>query len=192
MNTRLIGALAALSMLCATISLAEPLTLSPADPQPKRLQEGLAVTYAYPSEKIRSLSDAAAALESSGRTGKPLAGLNYPDTKEGDLVMTARREYQVAAQITGYVRFDAPGTYEIDFLTNDGLQVALGGQEVALYDGIHGCETTRVTQVQVPEAGWYELDAVYFQKEGTSCLQMRMASGGALTIPPDSTFGYTK
>jgi len=192
MKTRLIGVMAALSMVYATASFAQSVTISPADPQPKRLKDGLSVVYAYPEAQLYSLSDAAIALEDSGRKGKPLAGLNYPDTNEGDLVMTARREYQVAAQIKGYVRFDAPGTYDIDFLANDGLQVTLGGQQVALYDGVHGCETTRVTQVQVPAAGWYDLVAVYFQKKGTSCLQMRMASGGGLAVMPDSAFGYKK
>jgi PA14 domain-containing protein len=194
MKIRLIGAIAALSMLCATISVAGSVTLTPANPQPSKLKEGLAVNYGYPSNKIRTLVDASAAINSSGKRGKPLAGLSYKDTTEGDLVMTARREYQVAADINGYIKFDAPGSYDIDFLTNDGLQVWIGGQQVALYDGIHGCETTRVTTVEVPEAGWYELKALYFQKEGTSCLMMRMGSGGGggLAQVPNGAFGYKK
>jgi hypothetical protein len=191
MKTRLIGAIAALSMMCAGMSLAGSVTLTPANPQPSGLSAGLAVDYAYPSGKIRDLAEAADALNSSSKAGQPLAGINFIDTNEGDLVMTSRRDHDVAAAISGYIRFDAPGNYDIDFLTNDGLVVQIGGRQVALYDGIHGCETTRVTKVVVPEAGWYALSATYFQKKGTSCLMMRWApDGSGLAQVPDGVFGH--
>lgn len=185
-----IGAFVAAAMLCASMGIAGAVTLTPADPQPGKLNEGLSVTYGYPGGKIRSLSGATSALK-KGKKGKPLAGLNYQDTNEGDLVLTSRREYQVAAAISGYVRFDAPGAYDIDFLTNDGLEVTLGGQPVAKYDGIHACNSTRITKVTVPSAGWYAIEMTYFQKEGTSCLQMRMApEGSKLAQVANSAFGY--
>jgi hypothetical protein len=192
MKIKRVGALVAAVMLCASMGVAEAVTLTPADPQPGKLKEGLSVMYGYPGGKVRSLSDASSALKKS-KKGKPLAGLNYKDTNEGDLVLTSRREYQVAAAINGYVHFDAPGAYDIDFLTNDGLEVTLGGQPVAKYDGIHACSSTRVTNVTVPEAGWYALEMTYFQKEGTSCLQMRMApEGSKVKQVADSAFGYKK
>lgn len=182
--------IAAAAILSASVGAAESVTLTPADPQPKGLSEGLYVEYGYPGGKIRSLSDASSALK-KGRKGRPLTGLNYADTNEGDLVLTSRREYQVAAAISGYVRFDAPGSYDIDFLTNDGLKVTLGGQPVAKYDGIHACSSTRITNVTVPKAGWYALEMTYFQKQGTSCLQMRMAPHGSkVKQVADSIFGY--
>lgn len=192
MKIERIGAFAAVAMLCASMGIAGAVTLTPADPQPGKLNEGLSVTYGYPGGKVRSLADASSALK-KGKRGKPLAGLNYKDTNEGDLVLTSRREYQVAAAISGYVHFDAPGAYDIDFLTNDGLEVTLGGQPVARYDGIHACSSTRVTKVAVPVAGWYALEMTYFQKAGTSCLQMRMApEGSKVTQVADSAFGYKK
>lgn len=192
MKIKCIGALAAVGMLCASMGIAGAVTLTPANPQPGKLKEGLYVTYGYPGGQIGSLSAASSALK-KGKKGKPLTGLNYKDTKEGDLVLTSRREYQVAAAISGYVRFDAPGAYDIDFLTNDGLMVTLGGQPVAKYDGIHACSSTRVTKVTVPEAGWYALEMTYFQKKGTACLQMRMApEGGKVQQVSNNIFGYNK
>ncbi len=190
MKIKRIGALVAAAMLCASMGIAGAVTLTPANPQPGKLKEGLSVTYGYPGGKIRTLSGASSALK-KGKKGKPLTGLNYQDTNEGDLVLTSRRDFQVAAAISGYVHFDAPGAYDIDFLTNDGLEVTLGGQPVAKYDGIHSCSSTRITKVTVPEAGWYAIEMTYFQKEGTSCLQMRMApEGSKVAQVANSAFGY--
>ena len=61
-------------VICAGASLAAPLKLTPADPQPSGLQPGLSVRYAYPMD-VKNLRGAARALERKSRSvGPPLDG----------------------------------------------------------------------------------------------------------------------
>jgi hypothetical protein len=179
---------AAIAMISTPV-LAAPLALQPANPQPTELTEGLAVSYAYP-KKVKTLEQAEKALKDA-KPGAPLAGLDYLDTIDGMKTLTSDRAHNVAAAISGYVKFDEAGTYIIDFLTNDGLHATVGGQEVAFFDGRHPCEESEAVEVEVPSAGWYDLTATYFQKSGTACLHMRSGMG-----EPDwmenSSFGYVK
>lgn len=190
MKSILTSILAAAALICATAATAAPLKLKPADPQPSALRNGLSVRYAYP-EDIKSVSEARAALKAGSEAGPPLKGLDYRDTNEGDITLTSKRAMVVAARIKGYVRFDAPGTYDIDFLTNDGLDIMIGGQRVGYFEGRVPCTNTVITEVEVPVAGWYPLSAVYYQRLMTSCLHMRKGPvGGSLNWMPNSAFGH--
>lgn len=156
---------AAFAACLAMPVFAAPLTLTPADPQPNAddLSPGLAVSYAYPKE-VRTLEQADAALQSA-KPGPALVGLSYLDGDDGDLTLTSTSHKKVAAEITGYLRFDAAGTFEIDFFSNDGIRVELGGQQVALYDEVHACESAGLQEVEVPVAGWYAIKATYFSAQ---------------------------
>ncbi|WP_299152399.1 PA14 domain-containing protein [uncultured Tateyamaria sp.] len=181
------AATAALATFVATASFAAPLKLTPANPQPTGLKAGLAVKYVYPSD-VKSLNQANRYLKEA-TPGTPLSGLDYRDTAEGDKTLTSKQAEQVVAGISGYVRFDSPGTYTIDFLTNDGLEAQISGQTVGYFDGRQVCQETPAVQVEVPSAGWYELEATYFQRVGTSCLHMR-AGKGAPDWMPNAAFGH--
>lgn len=183
---RTITAACALALVAAT-AWAAPLKLQPANPQPTGLKQGLAVKYAYPPD-VKTLNQAVQALKRA-KPGKPLAGLDYRDTADGDLTLTSDKAHHVAAEITGYVKFDSPGVYTIDFLTNDGLDISIGGQQVGYHNRRIPCFETQDVQVEVPQAGWYALEAVYFQRVGTSCLHMR-AGKGAPDWMPNAAFGY--
>lgn len=186
-----IRALPLFCLLSATAVSAAPLTLSPADPQPSAgdLTPGLAVSYAYPGD-VRTLSDASDAL-SKARSGPPLKGLSYLDGSENDLTLTSKSAQKVAASISGYIRFDTAGTFEVDVLSNDGIALSIGGQPVALYDEIHACEPAGVQEVLVPEPGWYALEATYFQRKGSSCLMMDWDIGNGMEPVPDSAFAFS-
>ncbi|WP_147108149.1 PA14 domain-containing protein [Tateyamaria sp. syn59] len=181
------AALAAISYVSATALFAAPLKLEPADPQPEALSQGLSVVYNL-DENPRSIDDALDALDAA-RPGKPLLGMDYRDTADGDETLTSGQAHKVVAGISGYVRFDEAGTYLVDFMSNDGLMMSIGGQEVAFFDGVHPCEATETVEVEVPEAGWYEMEGVYFQRKGTACLLMRAGIGEPVWIENES-FGY--
>lgn len=183
---------AAALLLLATPAVAETLTLTPADPQPDaaNLSEGLAVSYAYPS-KIRTLADAAVALENA-EAGPALPGLSFLDSEAGEMALTSTSETKVAAAISGFIRFDAPGTYSLDVWSNDGIDVTIGGQQVALYDEVHACESAGVQEVEVPSAGWYALEATYFQRKGSACLLMDWSAEGEMGPVPDAAFAFTQ
>ncbi|MEL7100540.1 MAG: PA14 domain-containing protein [Pseudomonadota bacterium] len=174
------------ALLLAAPAIAAPLKLEPADPQPSALSPGLAVSYAQAS--VRSLSEAARVADSA-RPGKPLEGLDYWDTEEGMETLTSGQAEKIVAVIEGYVRFDAPGTYTIDFLSNDGLRMSIGGQEVVKFDGVHPCEASKAVEAEVPVAGWYALEGLYFQRKGSACLHMR-AGMGEPDWMPNAAFGH--
>lgn len=182
--------LASALLVWAATAWAAPLPLSPANPQPASLSPGLTVRYAYPVDDIKTLADASAALSAKSEAGPPLKGLDHRDTQEGQITLTSKRALNVAARIKGFVRFDAPGDYDIEFMVNDGIRARIGGQVVGFFDGRQPCDTTRIVEVSVPQAGWYPVDILYFQRLGTSCLHMRWGKAGErITWTPDSAFG---
>jgi len=189
-----IGVFAALGALSATVVFAGPQVLEPANPQPdaSKLKQGLAVSYAYPGD-VKDLAGARAALKKGAKRGMPLVGFDYPDTLKGEMALTSTKAFQVVAGIKGFIRFDKVGVYKINFQSNDGLRVVIGGQRVALFDGRHPCESTQKRSVEVPVAGWYELDAVYFQRLGTSCLLMEWTPpGGEQDWVPNDAVAYSR
>lgn len=189
MKTIITAAIAAVAMLAGGMLAAAPLTLTPASPQPSGLQPGLNVRYAYPSD-IKSLAQARNALKHRSEAGPPLTGLDYSTTSIGEKTLTSKRSETVAADISGYVRFDAPGIYTIDFLTNDGLEAMVGGQLVGKFDGRQSCEETFAVDVEVPRAGWYPVKILYFQRKKTACLHMRRgAAGQRVTWISNAAFG---
>jgi hypothetical protein len=189
MKSTLIAAITC-GILCATSLAAAPLKLKPANPQPSSVKPGLAVVYAYPTD-VKTLGNAKSALKAGAEPGKPLKGLDYWETLEGEKALTSKREHHVVARITGYVKFDAPGVYEVDFLSNDGLQGSIGGKEVVKYDERTPCESTGSKQVQAPSAGWYAIDLMYFQRLGASCLHMRRGPAGSEPdFVVDAAFGH--
>lgn len=185
-----LAVLAAAIVVLAGAAAAAPLKLTPADPQPRGLKPGLSVRYAYPPD-VKSLNQARSALKNKSEPGPALAGLDHRDTDIGQRVLTSKRAERVVAQINGFVRFDAPGNYTIDFLTNDGLQAVVGGQVVGRFDGRQTCSETFAVDVQVPKAGWYPVNILWFQRTKTACLHMRAGmQGKRVTWMPDSAFGH--
>ncbi len=197
MKNAFFGIIASLLVLSGSITAAAPLQLKPASPQPGSLRSGLAVTYAYEDwqnsgKQIDNIAEARHYLKTVPEPGKPLKGLDHWDTEKGDLVMTSRAWFNLAAQIQGYIRISEPGEYTIEFLTNDGIDARVGGQKVGQWpSNTQGCEKTSQVDVVVPKAGWYPVNVTYFQKAGTACLHMRMAKKGQkLKVVPNSAFGY--
>lgn len=194
MTSRIRAAVAAVSLIATTaVAGAAPLKLTPANPQPSGLKPGLSVAYGYApkGQDVRSLVDAGALLNKGAKRGPALRGLDYRDTSAGENTLTSTQGEQVAAAIKGYIRFDAPGVYEMDFYTNDGLNARISGQQVGHFDGRQPCDSTYVTEVEVPQAGWYAFDATYFNRLNSSCLMMRWAKKGKpLKWVPNNVFGY--
>lgn len=180
------------AMLGVAAAAEEPQVLRPASPQPDpaRLAPGLAVTYAYPAD-VQWLSDAEGALRFGTEAGPPLVGFDYVDTAPGEKALTSKSAEHVAARIRGLVRFDRPGVWKLGFRSNDGLAVEIGGRRVYVHDGRHGCESKGWVSVQVPEAGWYELGAVWFQRLNTSCLLLEwQGPDGKKEWAPNEVFAH--
>ncbi len=158
------------------VQAADPFVLAPAEPQPaaSALKPGLAVKYAYGSVEWL---DAAETWHGHAKPGKPLEGFVYGDTNGVDNALTSGSNIEVIAFIEGYLHFKE-GVHELEFQSNDGLRVTLAGTEVYKHDGKHACESLGAIQVKAPKTGWYTVQALYFQKKGTACLDLSMRKPG--------------
>jgi hypothetical protein len=183
----------ALSAPVAPAAAQEAKTLSPARPQPSEaaLEQGLAVRYARPSD-IRTLERARSWEAYDPEPGPPLVGFDYPDTLPGEETLTSGQAERVIAFIDGYIRFPEPGIWKLQFHSNDGLEVNIGGREVYRHDGRHTCQTLGWKETyRVPEAGWYPVEALFFQRMNTSCLLMEwQGPNGTMTWTPNDAFAY--
>ena len=184
----------AAALLAPSFASAAPLALTPASPQPDAaaLSPGLYVEYVYPPD-VRTLHEANSWKAGKSR-GPDLVGFDYPDTEEGETALTSDKAEYVVAHIRGYLRFDEAGVYELDFLSNDGLEAEIGGQVVSRVDGRQPCDNVGVETVSVPEPGWYEVKALWFQRLNTSCLLMewKTPSAGEVDWVPNEAFAYAK
>lgn len=178
--TRLLAAaLFAVACLWGSAQAQQVYNLTPANPQPDEAQikAGLAVKYSYPGD-IKTLFEAEGWRSHGPKAGPPLIGFDYPDTLPDEKALTSDSVQFVVAFIDGYMKFDKPGTYQLEFHSNDGLRVKISGQQVFEFDGRHPCQPGERASVNVPEPGWYPVEALYFQRVGTSCLLLNWAPPG--------------
>ncbi|WGI20598.1 PA14 domain-containing protein [Amylibacter sp. IMCC11727] len=190
MNMKHLTAMAATLALFAGAVDAKPLKLKLANPQPSSVSAGLAVDYAYPKD-VKSLRDAYVALGVKSETGTPLVGLDYLSSDDEPMALTSKKETKVAARIKGYIRFDAPGTYTLETYSNDGLDLSIGGQQIAKVDAKRPCDPIGEVEVSIKTAGWYEVEALYWQRKGGSCLILEWSQNGAeLDVVPTELYGH--
>lgn len=185
---------AALSFLLAMAPQAQAIELKPiAQPSEGELQPGLHVLYAY--RDIKWLKEVEPWIEDKGKPGEPLPNLGYYND-EGEDVLTTTVPQFVAAEITGFMKFPEAGQYALEFASNDGLWVFMGADQTEVYkhDGRHVCDTLGPVDVTVPEAGWYPLRILYFQRYKSSCLWLSWRAPGEAEIGedpvPEEFFGH--
>lgn len=186
----LLAGAAALALTLAGAAAAEVVKLKRADPQPEGLKQGLSVKYGYPAE-VRELK-IANDYRSAAEPGPPLIGFDYMETAEGENALTSKRAERVVAVIKGYLHFDKAGVWHMRWHSNDGLEVKVGGVQVYRHDGRHPCDTLGWQgDFQVDEPGWYEVDALWFQRLNTSCLLMEwQPPGGKWEWTPNEATAY--
>ena len=137
-------------------------------PQPAvlELRPGLAVTYDYAR---RAHVDDIEVL-SNPVIGKPLDNIAHR-TIDGK-VLTAKRAMMVAAHIRGLIRFEVAGTYMFRIESNDGVKARIGDQQIWVDPEIHSNRWSPPIPLVIDAPGWYELWINYYQKKGTSALQL--------------------
>jgi hypothetical protein len=162
---------------------------APASPQPAadKTAPGLAVIY-YQNyfKKLDEITKLG-----KGKPGAPILVLNHK-TQDGN-VLTSTAAMGVGAKITGFIKFDKPGKYGMQMLSNDGARVTIAGKKILEDDGIHGDEMSDLVEIAIDQPGWYELAVDYFQRKGTSALQLFWTPpGGSQEIVPASQYAHLK
>ena len=158
---------------CAGANQARDLnaTPQPAQPQPEAaaLKNGLAVTYFGAS--YSSIDEFWGWMDfREGTAGPPLTGLEYRRGK--GKVLTSGAKDQVGAEITGLLRLPAAGSYRLSVTTNDGVRIHLGGARVHDDPKVGKDRTRESKPIEIAQPGWYPLEIWYFEKRGTSTLEV--------------------
>ena len=153
-------------------------------PQPavSELRPGLAVTYDY----ARRVHVDDVEVLSNPVIGKPLDNIAHR-TVDGK-VLTAKRAMMVAAHIRGLIRFEVPGTYTFRIESNDGVKARIGDQQIWVDPEIHSNRWSPPIPLVIDAPGWYELWINYYQKKGTSALQLVWTIPGSESethVPPE-------
>jgi len=181
---------AAMLLTTAAVAGEKPITgAKPISPQPAadKMSPGLAVVYfTNMFQKLNEIGKLG-----KGKPGEPIKMLDHK-TNDGN-VLTADRPMGIGAKITGMIKFDQPGTYVFKVNSNDGVRVTIAGIKTYELDGIHADEMSDPIPFVVEQAGWYTLDVDYFQKKGTSALQLFWIPPGGSEAPvPASQFAHLK
>jgi hypothetical protein len=183
-----LGAFLGLTLATATGAAADPTPVSP-QPADSALKAGLSVVY-YPTmvrliEELEDWMD-----ENPGQPGKPLKSLNYQTGESGAL--TSGIPYGVGAEISGLIKFDQAGTYSLVVNSNDGFTLSIGGEHILEDPGVHPDQYSGIAKVNIAEPGWYALEMLYFQRKGTSTLQLFWTppGGDKMVVVPASAFAY--
>lgn len=180
--------LAAMLAFGAAPAGAAGIEAAPVDPQPSedQLQPGLAVSYV--ADYFR---DVAEMMGMEGTPGPDLANIdNLPQRNRP--VLTSEKSMGVGAFIRGMIRLDQTGTWTFRVNSNDGVQVAIGGQPVFADPGVHSDTMSPPILVEVSEPGWHQIDIDYFQRKGTAALQFFWTApdGTAEEIVPPEAFAH--
>jgi hypothetical protein len=155
-----------------TVAIAQPMTgLQPAVPQPDSatLRPGLAVTYHF--SLFRHVDQLVAwAKAHNGKAGAPLRMLNF-NVGEGN-VLTTEQDNGVGAVIEGLIHFPEAGVYELMIQSNDGVKLEIGGALVYADPDVHPDRLSEPVPVRIDQAGWYPITMLYFERKGTSTLEL--------------------
>jgi hypothetical protein len=157
----------------------------PVAPQPAedQLQPGLAVSYV--EDFFRDIA------EMMGQEGTPGPVLTHLDSMpdRNTPVLTSGKSMGVGAFIRGLIKLDAAGTWTFRVNSNDGVQIAIGGQPIFSDPYVHSDTMSPPILVEVKEPGWHQIDVDYFQRKGTAALQLfwtRPDGDGEAIVPPEA------
>lgn len=186
---------ALLIMLASThlfnVARAETISgLQRVEPQPKaaEIRPGLRVEYL--SAFVRHVD----ICEASGKgiPGKALEALDW-NTGDGE-VLTSGEEDGVCARISGLMNFPKPGRYILATQSNDGVRLLVGKKQIIDDPDVHSDQFSAYVNVDIEKSGWYPLYLIYFERRGTSTLELYWQPPGAqdFDLVPAGAFAHRK
>jgi len=159
------------------------------------LKPGLAVLYFdqnFDRCKGTSLDDLPQgdSAKERGRSGAPIPDLNHQFGRSK--IFDSGTNRLLGMEISGYIRFDTPGTYGFQANSNDGFRLFIDGQLLVEDPNWHSDRLSPVGHLQVAQPGWYSLRARYYQCKGTATIQLYWQPPGEneFTIVPAKVLAH--
>jgi len=159
---------------------------------PASVQPGLAVLYFEGLYRhINQMPFGERALK-EGKPGKPIPYLNH---RFGDgTVFDSGQSSGVGVQMNGLIRFPSAGRYLLKAKSNDGIRIFINQKMVIDDPNWHsgGDRFSEEASVEVGDPGWYSFFLQYFQRKGTSMLELYWQAPGpaGYRIVPADAFGH--
>lgn len=163
-----------------------------ADVDPAAVKPGLAVLYIKGSYRhIDQMPTGKDALK-EGEPGKPIPFINHR-FGSGE-VFDSGLSTKVGVQMTGFIRFPAAGRYLFKAKSNDGIRVYINNAMVIDDPKVHlmGDQFSGEGPVEIAKPGWYPFLLQFFQRKGTSMLELYWQAPGAadFSIIPADAYGH--
>lgn len=173
-------------LVLSTVARAETITGLKGPAAVGKLTPGLAVEYIH--YLVRHVDECESA--GKGKPGEPLSALDWPNSDQE--VLTSSKRHGVCARITGFINLAKAGTYTFTINSNDGVRLLLGEQKVIEDPDVHVDRFSDYVPVQVSKPGWYPLYLIYFQRKGTTTLELywKEPDGEDFVLVPEAAFGF--
>jgi hypothetical protein len=149
----------------------------------QRLRPGLKVEYIH--RFVRHIDEIVA--DSNVGNDDILRTLDW-SAEDGE-VMTSGRADGVAARITGFIKFPEAGDYVLAIQSNDGARLTIGDTLIIDDPDVHPDRFSPNVTVRIAKSGWYPLRLLYFERKGTSTLELYWqppGAGGFDFVPADA------
>ena len=156
------------------------------EPQPANVKPGL--TVEYNSVFVRHVDDCE--LAGRGHDGGIIKALDWSNT-DGE-VLTSGEDNGVCARFRGLIKFSKPGSYILAMQSNDGVRLLIGEKKIVEDPDVHVDQFSEYATVKVAKAGWYPLYLIYFERKGTSTVELYWQPPGAsdFDIVPAAAYGH--
>ena len=137
----------------------------------ENLQPGLAVLY-FDHKFVRHLDalPPAEVVRQKGRSGPAVPYLNHQFGR-GE-VFDSGTNRGIAMELRGLIRLDRAGTYGFQANTNDGFCFFSDDRLLLDDPAWHSDRLSPEALAVITEPGWYAIHIRYFQRKGTSTLQL--------------------
>lgn len=122
------------------------------------------------------------------KTGKPIFELNHQFGK--DEVFNTGTNRGVAMRMQGYLVIKEKGLYQFQALSNDGVNVTIGGKMVIADPEQHSDRLSNIGHVTFDKKGHYPLLVEYFQRKGTAALKLFWKTPGSEKFIPIPSTAY--
>jgi len=155
----------------------------------ERLQKGLDATY-YLEFFERSLNELPQGKTHSFivKKGEPITELNHQFGE--DEVFSSGTNRGVAVRMKGYLMFSEKGEYQLQALSNDGVEVIIDSKVVISDPEQHSDRLSNIGFVTIDQPGYYATVIEYFQRKGTAAIKLLWKTPGSTDFVPVPANAY--